>query len=169
MAAGEFSFSFRSRVPKLAIKPDTAAIDKTLSVLVLGDIPADVYAYADRIGVPVVRVLTAHRALEHLSVSPFRAVAVSPEGEGGIELVKQVKLASDFGDSEGEDAVSRNMLTPFIVLPFQGEEEYAVLVVPPAAAGAGLVSSCSHAEEECEGRAKCARAAISFNDAIRLR
>ena len=45
VAAGEFSFSFRKQVPKLAIKPDTAAIDKSLPVLVLGDIPADVYAY----------------------------------------------------------------------------------------------------------------------------
>lgn len=52
VAAGEFNFTFRRRVPKLAIQPDTAAIDKTLPVLVLGDIPADVYAYADHIGAP---------------------------------------------------------------------------------------------------------------------
>ena len=123
------------RIPPLAsaIKPETRARDSGPPVLVFGELPAEASIYADRHQVDLVHVLTASRALEHLARVSFRSVAVDPAAEGGIELVRQVKLGASLGDPGSEEAIARNMLTPFVVLPFRGEADYAVLVVPPEA------------------------------------
>lgn len=113
------------------IKPEFRGLAGGPPVLVFGTLPAEAEIYAERNGVELVRVLTASRALEHLARVSFRSVAVDPEAEGGIELVRQVKLATNLGDDAAEDAIARNLLTPFVVLPYRGEADYAVIVVPP--------------------------------------
>ncbi|HVO30051.1 MAG TPA: hypothetical protein VMV18_04920 [bacterium] len=87
-------------------------------------------------GVPIVRAASAEGALEILAVTDVRALAVSPEAPGAIELVKAIKLGPlDSGEEAPSDlaweAASRHVATPFVILPLPGDTEYGVVVAPP--------------------------------------
>jgi hypothetical protein len=132
---GLTEIEFRRGIPRLGVAPAVGQIERTGPVLVLGTLPPEVRAELVREEVEIVSVTTLQQAIENLASLAFRAVAVSPEIPGAIDLVKHVKLGKQAAELEGIwEAASRNMLTPIIVLPFAGEDEYAVIVVPPAAA-----------------------------------
>ncbi len=77
-------------------------------------------------------------AIDALAAEPFDVVLVEPaEDDGGLELVKAVKLGQNSFDVAPEllaQAVQRHRLTPMLVLPLANDTEYAVIVLPPEVA-----------------------------------
>ena len=76
-------------------------------------------------------------ALEKLAWSTFDAILVSPDQDDGIELVKAIKRSTRQSERTPTNATLASMrhhAKPLFVVPFVGDDEYAVIVIAPSIA-----------------------------------
>lgn len=127
-------------------------------VLLVGELPVSERVELTERGAVLTTAADTHQAFVLLASVDFDVVAVEPRAPGnGLDLVTAVKenqaahlhtLATLYGVRGGapflrgarapDEAVlasarERHRVTPFVVLPLEGEDEYAIIVVPPDA------------------------------------
>lgn len=130
-----FELHFRSDLVRYATAPAVEPLEHRGAVLLLGAFPPDVDAELRRLEIEVVRVASTHDALKNLAAMEFHSFAVSPDVDGAFELVKQLKARRNHVDDDlAWQAASRNLMMPVVVLPFAGDDEYAVIVAAPVVA-----------------------------------
>jgi hypothetical protein len=128
------SWEFVQGIPRVAVSADKARPEGPISVLSFGEIPLTVSLALQARGVHVLKAKTTQEALFVLANTDVRSVAVDPQQEGAIELVKLVKVPGAKVAAKSENvwrAASRHRATPFVILPLPGDPQFAVIVAPP--------------------------------------
>ena len=124
---------FTERIPQHALALDLAYA-RGRRVLLLGRAGELLIATLEANGLELVQTASVQDALGSMAFSRFDVLVVHPEAPDGIGFIKALKLGaplSGTSDAELRRAVQGHELVPVVLLPLRGDDEYAVIIVPP--------------------------------------